>query len=178
MKKKLAAALTALFFCFVLISCGEDTPATEPTDTATAPKTAEEVTTEEEFSESDLIDDVKTWIGFAEEGTLEKAGEQKVYHIGSAADLDPFREHLRLTEEEEKSLFLNERDHVFLIEIVSSTERSAYGIDSIYWEGIAVTVEIQEDETEEITPSHTFILFHMPHSLIGDANVSIDILTF
>ncbi len=176
MKKKLVAVLLAVLLSFGLISCEKEAPATTGAAAPTEEKSTKEESTEETVDEADLTYDVISWIGFSEKGTLEVVGDQEVYHIKSAADLDPFREHLHnMTEEEEKNLFLDPRDHVLLIEIVSSTEKSAYGVEAIYWEGGVVNVEIYEEVTDEITPSHTFILFHMPFSLVGNADVNMSV---
>lgn len=176
MKKKLMAALLAVLFSLALISCEKEVPVTTEDASPTEDKIAKEEPTEETVDETDLTYDVISWIGFDEKGTLKDVGDQEVYHIKSAADLDPFREHLHnMSEEDEKNLFLDPRDHVLLIEIVSSTEKSIYGVEAIYWEGGVVNVEICEEITDEITPSHTFILFHMPFSLVGNADVNINV---
>jgi len=176
MKKKLAASLLALLCCFGMISCAKDAPVTtEEEITKEEVKTKEEVT--EKADDTDLTYDVLSWVGFAEEGTLKEPGEQKVYFIEKAEDLDNFREAMNLSEEEEESLFAEPKDHVLLIEIVSETQNSSYGITSIYWEGTNVNVELHEEVLEEVAPSHTFILFHMPFSLVGNANVNISVVT-
>lgn len=179
MKKKLTAALLAVLFCLAFISCEKEEPVISETKELTEEEISKEETiTEESVPDWDLTEDVSAWMGFADEGTLKNSGEQKVYHIKTAEDLDPFREHLNLTADEEKALFAEPKDHVLLIEFFSTTEQSDYTLDTIYWDNGDVTVEIHEDQADETTPSHTFFLFHMPVGLIGNANVNFNVFSF
>ncbi len=180
MNKKLVALFLACLCLFALISCEKEapTPTTENVVSEETTVAEEETITEEVENESELTDDVNAFFGYADTGTLENRGQQKVYHIKSASDLDKFREHLHMTEEEEKNLFLEPKDHVLLMEFVATGENSAYEISSVYWGNNNVTVEIHEVELEEIAPLHTFILVHMPFSLVGNADVVFDVLSF
>lgn len=173
MKKKLAALVFALLFSFGMISCAKDAPETK-TDDASA---KEQQTTEaEEVPDWDLTDKIASWIGYAETGTLTKPGEYKVYDIAKAEDLDPFRSYLNLTAEEEKNLLANEKDAVLLVEFCSSTEHSTYDLVSILAELNAVTIEIDEEELDEITPAHSFMLYHFPYETIAGTSINFNVI--
>ena len=175
MMKKLTATLLAFLISFSFASCSKDAP--EPT---TEPKTEEkkqETVTEEVDPFNALRDTVNTWIGYGEKGTLTKPGQQKVYAIQTKEDLDPFRQYLRITEDEEATLFQEKRDRTVLIEMVSVSENAAYDIINMYQSDNTICIEISETELEEITPAHTFMLFHAPYSEFGDVDVSVEVLT-
>ncbi|MBR3837644.1 MAG: hypothetical protein IKJ74_05785 [Clostridia bacterium] len=189
MRRRLALLLS-LSLALSLFSCGETAaPTVEGDGFSTfvdgAENTAETdppidtealAEREEKIDEAEMIDVVRSWVGFSDRGVLDTPDSFQAVPIKTKSDLDPYRSFLtELTEEEETAFLADKNGYCVLLEITAKSDRHYCDISSIYNTGNTIEICVSEFEEEDPLadpqPLHSFYLFYFPGEVYHNETV-------
>lgn len=174
----------ACVFCLSLISCAKEEAVTTETveevrntteEAEKKPSIPSEKEREEEINKAELIDEVISYAGFSDTGTLKDAGLCDYKFITAKSDLDPYRSALSgLTAEEEKKMLEDKKGCILLIEVSAPNAATYCGISSVFRSGGTIEITVQEGVDEAVEqPAYSFFLLYFPDELYNQEGFSV-----
>jgi hypothetical protein len=166
-------AFTLLFaLSLTATACSGETP---PPPTATAPETILATAEGGEASplpEGELLPLTENWSSKGNQGTLNEVASCHIAILETKEDLDVYRPYLSdLSPEDEARILADKAGKCVLLEITSSEDNVFYSINSIYRGNNVIEISVNEEQSEETEPSHSFFLFYFSGEIYRGENI-------
>ena len=175
MLKKLLVITLCLILCLSLFSCAEKENKTETKEENKTTVVEDPIFDTYDYSEEiELLDNIETWLGLSDTGSLKEMGSNQITIIDEKKDLDPYRQYISgLSEEDENRMLADTKGKIVLIEFTAENEYSLYSTDSIQKFGSTIAISVIRAESEEAIEAHTFFLLYFPGEIYEGESIEI-----